>query len=197
MEIQDKYRVKLLNAKCEVVCKVDSIYNKIKYGEDVSSCCKKKLFAAIKLINRLECFCFEATTENKTLTDSEFQISNQTIKDEFPFIPIGSSVKVVIDGVVKSHITVNEETNVIPALTEALDAGLFDYESVTLTTTVMSLSCDVESVSVVYVIDEDEYPFNFSVLTEGVCEVITTECHNCIEQPDLPKMYEVLSYLLQ
>lgn len=68
MDIQDKHRVTLLNAKCEVVCKVKSIFDRLEYG-DVETCCSRKLFLAIKLINRLECYVFGSETNCIEETD--------------------------------------------------------------------------------------------------------------------------------
>jgi len=66
MDIQTNHTVRLLNAKCEYVLAVDNLVKKLDYGDDIE-CCLNKLFLASKLINRLECYCFE----DKTLADTE------------------------------------------------------------------------------------------------------------------------------
>ena len=66
MEIQTNHTVRILNAKCEYVLAVDNLVKKLDYGDDIE-CCLNKLFLASKLINRLECYCFE----DRTLADTE------------------------------------------------------------------------------------------------------------------------------
>jgi len=61
MEIQTNHTLRLLNAKCEYVCIVDNLSNKLEYGDDIE-CCLNKLFLASKLINRLECYNFPTIT---------------------------------------------------------------------------------------------------------------------------------------
>ena len=57
MEIQEKHRLEILNAKCNYVCAVDILQKKISYGEDVS-CCINKLYLASRIINRLDGLAF-------------------------------------------------------------------------------------------------------------------------------------------
>lgn len=85
MEIQTKHRVTLLNAKCVYVCKVDGIYKKMQYGEDVE-CCIKNLWLAANLINRLDCYCFptEETECHNCIEDSDlnkmYEVLNTLLK---------------------------------------------------------------------------------------------------------------------
>ena len=70
MDIVENHRIKLLNAKCEVVCQAEYLMKKLQNGDDIE-CCTKKLFAAIKLINRLDCYCFPSFV-NMPNINSEF-----------------------------------------------------------------------------------------------------------------------------
>lgn len=57
MDIQAKHTNIILLAKTSVVSKVELLNKKMNYG-DTDFCCINKLYLAIKLINRLECYCF-------------------------------------------------------------------------------------------------------------------------------------------
>lgn len=57
MEIQAKYTITLLNAKCQFVNSVYKILNQMNYG-DASNCCLTDYYLKLSLINRLDCFEF-------------------------------------------------------------------------------------------------------------------------------------------
>lgn len=86
MDIIENHRVKLLNAKCDVVCQAEYLMKKSQNGDNID-CCVKKLFAAIKLINRLDCYCFAEVSEencNNCSTDSDlneyYQVLDSLLK---------------------------------------------------------------------------------------------------------------------
>lgn len=62
MDIQSKHTDTILRAKIKVVSIVDLMYKKMSYGEDVG--CVNSLYAAILLINRLECYSFDTPNYN-------------------------------------------------------------------------------------------------------------------------------------
>lgn len=62
MEIKEKHRLEILNAKRCFALKVDKLATKKKYGEDVS-CCIEDLFFKKCIISRLECFNFDVAGE--------------------------------------------------------------------------------------------------------------------------------------
>lgn len=62
MDIQSKHTDVILRAKISVVDKVSVMSSKLSYGEDL--CCVDSLYAAILLINRLECYSFDTPNYN-------------------------------------------------------------------------------------------------------------------------------------
>lgn len=57
MDIQAKHTDVILRSKMSIVDKVNTLYKKLDYG-DTDFCCINKLYLAMLLINRLECYCF-------------------------------------------------------------------------------------------------------------------------------------------
>lgn len=60
MEIETKHIDVILRSKIKIVDKLSIIASKLEYGENID--CVNNLYAAILLINRLECYSF--TTPN-------------------------------------------------------------------------------------------------------------------------------------
>jgi hypothetical protein len=80
MDIQEKHRVTLLNAKCQVVCMAENLMKKMQHGDNID-CCVKKLFVATRLINRLDCYCFPTndTGCNNCITDTQLNKMYQAL----------------------------------------------------------------------------------------------------------------------
>lgn len=192
MDIQDKHRVTLLNAKCEVVCKVQSMLKKMDYGEDVS-CCSEKLFAAIKLINRLDCYCFP-TIYATTTTNGNYTITVPT-----PLSEVGDTqiLYVLFNGTTSlstgySVMTYLTSNTVNKLLTSAGLSFTVAFTDITATYTVTT-DCSITDLNIKSVSTTDTFALNLS----PVCGVAYTTCYNCIEDSDLPKAYAVLAELLK
>ena len=189
MELQTKHRLKLLNAKCQYVCILEDISKRRKYGEDIGSCCMDNLFLAAKLINRLECYCFnekplveESISAQYLLTVPSINLSN------------GYSLAVIVDGEQIAYKALTSTVNSLLAFEKFLDELEIEYD---LSSNRFLVTYDCSSASVDFVIGKDSNPptiIKGEVEVEGLCA--TYECHNCIEQSDLSKMYATLDSLL-
>lgn len=194
MDVQDKHRVTLLNAKCEVVCKAQSMLKKMDYGEEIDNCCSEKLFAAIKLINRLDCYCFNDIITGDVEVLSVFTL---TLPNTILFTGVFVSIKINGEQVVSKIITADEE--LLPSVIESLliQAGI-TYTRNGLIFTITS-SCNTLKIKAVRISSNS---FSNTVVSTsavntvaGVCT--TNGCYNCISDSDLPKVYAVLNTLLQ
>lgn len=192
MDIQTKHRVTLLNAKCEYVCAVDTLVKKINYGEDVD-CCINKLFLASRLINRLDCYCFDSIPLGSEKVMSQLSLTHANDKYNDPIIS-----QLIVDGVqVYSHSdTINTfEDDIIETLLNAVNyeyiktqVGLNYIFNVTAPPNVRTIVIQIYDLSGIIT------KRTFTLDTIGVPSV--SECYNCISDSDLPKMYEVLNSLL-
>tara|TARA_R110000868_G_scaffold170276_4_gene405494 strand:+ start:1996 stop:2592 length:597 start_codon:yes stop_codon:yes gene_type:complete len=198
MDIQTNHRVTLLNAKCNYVCAVDILQKKMSYGEDVS-CCINKLYLAQKLIGRLECFCFETPVYDNAVS-AEFTF---TVANNF-YLP-DTILQLVVNGVqVATKIIEKDPPRKPISWSELLDSVNINYElvnNVDTATFTLIMPCNITEITgSITVISEMSSTTTSGPLTNtvvGVCEVPTPPCYNCIENSDLPKMYEVLHKLLQ
>lgn len=191
MEIQTNHAVRLLNAKCEYVLAVDNLVKKLDYGDDVE-CCLNKLFLASRLINRLECFCFENRTLAKTQVLSTFTIDVfNTLSDTATYsLAVNGSylADYLSDGTVTDLSTVFENLLVIANLDyTASDEDGFTRFNVTANCDTTDIFFKKTSVA------GAEYEI-FVPTVFGVCS--TSCCHNCIKESDLREMYAVLEQLL-
>jgi hypothetical protein len=59
------------------------------------------------------------------------------------------------------------------------------------------MPCDTKNITASITKSEITNTFILTNTVVGVCEVTTPPCYNCIDNSDLPKMYEVLHKLLQ
>lgn len=194
MEIQEKHRLEILNAKCNYVCAVDILQKKMSYGEDVS-CCINKLYLAQKLIGRLECFCFETPVYDNAVS-AEFTydvVNNYYLEDTI--------LQLVVNGVQVGTKTIEAEPPIKPiSWSELLDSANINYELVDngdTSTFTLIMPCNITNVTALITKSGVTNTFLLTNSVVGVCEVPTPPCYNCIENSDLPKMYEVLHKLLQ
>ena len=194
MEIQEKHRLEILNAKCNYVCAVDILQKKMSYGEDVS-CCINKLYLAQKLIGRLECFCFETPVYDNAVS-AEFTydvVNNYYLEDNI--------LQLVVNGVQVGTKIIEADPPIKPiSWSELLDSANINYELVDngdSSTFTLIMPCNITNVTALITKSEVTNTFLLTNTVVGVCEVPTPPCYNCIENSDLPKMYEVLHKLLQ
>jgi hypothetical protein len=193
MDIQTKHRVELLNAKCKYVCAIDSIYKKMKYGEEIDSCCAENLWLASKLINRLECHCFSdlVLVEEEIKAEFLFDANNTTL------LPSGVYTASSVNGVYLANYTTDGSQTEVDVY-EALLAELrFPYTTETSGTTTyftVTTNCDTTEIGEKVVIG-GVVTINLATPTvAGAC--VTSDCINCTEDKDLNKMYAVLNHLL-
>lgn len=191
MEIQEKHRLEILNAKCNYVCAASTLVKKMNYGEDVS-CCINKLYLASRIINRLECYCFDdketATTET---------LSQWTIDVPHGNYPADTSVSILVDGKQVSQTYVSVLTDKITVLSSLFDSANITYEVTDNgadSTYLVTSGCSTFSIQGMAVHGKTVVTADMENTVSGVC---VANCYNCIEDSDLPKMYEVLHKLLQ
>jgi hypothetical protein len=194
MEIQTKHRLELLNAKCNYVCAVDILQKKMSYGEDVS-CCINKLYLAQKLIGRLECFCFETPiSADGALAEFTYDVPNNYFLED-------TILQLVVNGVQVGTKTIEADPPRKPiSWSELLDSINYTYEVVNngdSSTFTLIMPCDTTDITASITKSGVTNTFVLTNTVVGVCEVPTPPCYNCIENSDLPKMYEVLHKLLQ
>jgi len=194
MDIQTNHRVELLNAKCNYVCAVDILQKKMSYGEDVS-CCINKLYLAQKLIGRLECFCFETPVYDNAVS-AEFTF---TVANNF-YLP-DTILQLDVNGVQVATKIIEKEPPIKPiSWSELLDSINYTYELVNngdTSTLTLIMPCNITDITASITKSGVTNTFILTNTVVGVCEVPTPPCYNCIDNSDLPKMYEVLHKLLQ
>lgn len=190
MDIQTNHTVRLLNAKCEYVLAVDNLVKKLDYGDDIE-CCINKLFLASKLINRLECYCFEDRTlaDTEVLSTFTIDIFNTLSDEEVYSIAVNGNylADYLADGVIDLS-TVFENLLVIANL----DYTASDEESYTRFN--VTANCDTTDIFFKKTSTAGAEYETFVPTVFGVCS--TSCCHNCIKESDLREMYAVLEQLL-
>ncbi len=207
MDIQTNHTVTLLNAKCDVVNKLYNIAKKAEYGDVDVSCCLKEMYAKVKLIDRLDCYCFPSlitTTVDATVLSSQLITATNDYGD-------GTILSMYVNSVLVSTQVVtapdlSKQLNVYELISNS--GYEFEYHQVTAdgSTTfdplvigyyIINFPCNANLISGVKQ-DGKGTPegnvFNIEV-SGGVCEFTYSECYNCVEDSDLPKMYEVLKKL--
>lgn len=194
MDIQTNHRVTLLNAKCNYVCAVDILQKKMSYGEDVS-CCINKLYLAQKLIGRLECFCFETPVyDNAVSAEFTYDVVNNFYLED-------TILQLVVNGVQVGTKTIEADPPIKPiSWSELLDSANINYELVNngdSSTFTLIMPCNITDITALITKSGVTNTFILTNTVVGVCEVPTPPCYNCIDNSDLPKMYEVLHKLLQ
>lgn len=193
MDIQTNHRVTLLNAKCNYVCAVDTLVKKMSYGEDVD-CCINKLFLASRLINRLDCFCFETPiVETEVLAVFELDAAKTSYDS-------GTIVQLAINDVqIYNYTTVGTEvkSDVARNILNSLKYTFTETDMSTYIKFLIDFDCNVTEASYVITKVDVTTQTNLTNITSGLCATSNPPCYNCIEVSDLPKMYEVLHKLLQ
>ena len=194
MEIQEKHRLEILNAKCNYVCAVDTLVHKMNYGED-ADCCIEKLYLASRLINRLDCYCFDPYPIFSEEVLAEFNVTHSNTS-----YSSGTIVSIIVNGVqlyaATTTSTLSEKTITEGLLmligmtyTSSSGGGIYNID--------ITAFADTTSIKVIiYPLSRELHITDFSKTTsvEGKSDV--SSCYNCVEDSDLPKMYEVLHKLL-
>lgn len=188
MDIVENHRIKLLNAKCEVVCQAEYLMKKFQNG-DAIECCTKKLFAAIKLINRLDCYCFPSLEININGVETFTVLNGFKLSGEFSLVSLVDRMygfEYISDGAENIE-------DILNAL--LLESGL-EYTSSTdgeFTTFTINTLCDKNELR--FGPFFDEY-LDSIIISEPVC-VDAVTCNNCTTDADLSKYYQVLDNLLR
>lgn len=192
MEIQENHRLKILNAKCNYVCAVDILQKKMSYGEDVS-CCINKLYLASRIINRLECYCFDTVPVGKTLVKSQLGLTETNIT-----YLTGSTGQLIVNGVQVESATSTSSFSEKDGIGALLNLANLEYTSSSGGGTyVINVTAEptITSIKVILVNSFGEITIHdFKLNVPGVSD--ETSCHNCISNSDLPKMYSLLNQLL-
>ena len=207
MDVQTKHRVTLLNAKCDVVNKLYNVCKKAEYGDIDVSCCLKEMYAKTKLINRMDCYCFpglNTTTISSAMFSGVLAINvNEYLNGEILYM--------YVDGVLIStqDVTSPDLYKQFNVYELAANSGLtFEYHQVDASGStvfdplvvgyyIIYLPCNSKLLSF-YKREIKGGALsllsNFE-LSGGVCAFSYSTCYNCIEDSDLPKMYEVIKKL--
>ena len=209
MDIQTKHTVELLNAKCNFVNKLYAICKKSEYGDIDMDCCLENMYAKSKLIDRLDCYCFPelvTTTIEPTIFEGVLVASTTTYT-------VGVTLYGYVNDVLVSSytVTISNQYKQYAVYQLVVGTGLdFEYHqndangSTVFDETVpgyyiVEYPCNVNKISIYRQGAKDSAPVNILESTSpsqvGVCEFTYTTCYNCIEDSDLPKMYEVLKKL--
>jgi hypothetical protein len=190
MDIQTNHTVRLLNAKCEYVLAVDNLVKKLDYGDDIE-CCLNKLFLASKLINRLECYCFE----DKTLADTEV-LSTFTI-DIFNDLSDAETYSLAVNGSYLADYLSDGAIDLSTVFENLLVIANLDYTASDedgFTRFNVAANCDTTDIFFKKTSTAGAEYESFVPTVFGVCS--TSCCHNCIKDSDLREMYAVLEQLL-
>jgi len=193
MDIQTKHRVTLLNAKCEYVCAVDTLVKKMNYGEDVD-CCINKLYLASRLINRLDCYCFDSIPLGEELVMSSLGLTETNTT-----YLTGSTGQIIVNGTQVNSLVADTSFSEKDGIIALLDSVNLENTSTsgggTYAITVTA-NPTIRSIKVILVNSFGEITIHdFKLNVSGV--PVESSCYNCITDSDLPKMYEVLNKLLE
>jgi hypothetical protein len=192
MEIQEKHRLTILNAKCEYACVVDTLVKKMNYGEDVD-CCINKLYLASRIINRLECYCFDSIPLGTEKVMSVF-----TLTESNSSYPSGTIGQIIVNGIQLYSATAAGTINEKDAISALLIGINYDYSLTSgggIYTFVVTAEPNIRTITVMLTNPSgDSTIHNFKLNTVGVPS--TTECNNCIDNSDLREMYALLNNLL-
>jgi hypothetical protein len=188
MDIVENHRIKLLNAKCEVVCQAEYLMKKLQNGDDIE-CCTKKLFAAIKLINRLDCYCFPSPEININGEETFTVVNEIKFSGEFSLVS-------TVDRFYGFEYTTSGAENIEDIVnTMLLESGLAYTSVIDGEETVFTIStlCGKNELRI-------DFPggstLDSVVISEPVC-VDAVTCNNCTTDADLSKYYQVLDNLLK
>lgn len=191
MEIQEKHRLTILNAKCEYACVVDTLVKKMNYGEDVD-CCINKLYLASRIINRLECYCFDSIPLGTEKVMAVFGLS-----DTDSIFPSGSTGQIIVNGVQLSALTATSNVHEYVAIRYLLNSINYIFTETDNSVYTFSVTAEpnITSIKVILANPSGEKTIHdFKLNTVGIPS--TTECNNCIEDSNLREMYALLNQLL-
>jgi len=194
MDIQTKHYNTILNAKCELVCITENLLKRSDYGDDIE-CCLRKLFAAISLINRLDCYCFEENPLVPVNVESIFRIIFRGAGG----FPPGTFCAIKVDGNQIYSFYTDDVLDEVAILKMIFEACEIPYQYNVLPNTndrfLVQLKCFNESLSTTVINGPETISYDFDNIIPGECS--EPSCNNCIEDSDLNSMYEVLDGLLK
>jgi hypothetical protein len=194
MDLQTKHTNKLIYFKTSVVNKVEDIRKKMAYGEQYS-CCIENLYAAIKLINRLDCYCFPAIDTVTTTTNGSYSIieSSLTVEPEAQYF-LYNGTEVIAELTTVGGTATSNLIDQLLALTSLSYTSSTDInDDVTF---LVDVDCEVSDLYITNSIGGTAL-FTFTKDTLPVCEYTYTECFNCTEDSELNKMYQIVQSLLK
>jgi hypothetical protein len=168
------------------------IAKKSEYGE-VDECCLEEMYAKVKLIKRLDCYCFPKLESISTTTNGVeiYEANNVDLQDsKFWRLYSTSYEQVNATGVIAKYFSDGTKTfaGILQALLNLTDLTYtteIDGDNVIIT---VSTTCLLNGIY-------GDSRAIFEVESSPVCSYVDTECYNCVEDSDLPKMYEVLKKL--
>lgn len=209
MDIQTNHRVQLLNAKCDYVNKLYNVCKKADYGDVNTDCCLKGMYAKSKLIDRMDCYCFPeliTTTVTTTIFEGVLVASTTTYG-------VGTTLYLYINDVLYSSytVTISNQNKQYAIYQMVYNTGIdFEYHQNDANGStvfdaavpgyyIMQFPCNINNIKCYRQDDKGgeliKITDSSSPSQEGVCEFTYTTCYNCIEDTDLPKMYEVIKKL--
>jgi hypothetical protein len=193
MDLIEKHRITLLNAKCQVVCMAENLMKKMQHGDNIE-CCVKKLFTATRLINRLDCYCFPVSAQN--INGSEyFEVSLIEIVLPGEYLLLDGSGNTLSSTTIEITTLLNEVIDNLLNL-QSLSKYTIEYTDTSAIFTIET-NCEHNNLQVFGNPPGGETLQLFSTITqEAICTSATT-CNNCITDAQLNKMYQVLDSLLQ
>lgn len=192
MEIKSNNTYQILSYKTDFVNQTSLLVKKMNYGEDVD-CCINKLYLASRIINRLECYCFDSIPLGKTKVMAEFGLS-----DTDSIFPSGSTGQIIVNGVQLSALTATSNVHEYVAIRYLLNSINYKFTETDDVVYTFSVTAEpnITSIKVILVNPSGEKTIHdFKLNTVGV--PVVSECNNCIKDTDLYKMYALLSELLQ
>lgn len=184
MDIQTKHIDTLLNAKCQVVCMAENLLKKSDYGDEIG-CCYEKLFLAVSLINRLDCYCFPSL---------EILSSYYSTFDNHLILSGNKIYNLKINGVILSSYKTNGTETLAAVVIILLNSANISFTQTTVGNSIlfnMKGNCLVQEIKVS---NSDPFEQIFHVGTVGSC---VSTCNNCFTDASLNKAYEVLDFLLK
>lgn len=209
MDIQTKHTIELLNAKCDVVNKLYNVCKKAEYGDIDVSCCLKEMYAKVKLIDRMDCYCFPDLITT-TVDDTIFKGQTVTGVNDYGD---GSILSMYRNGVLVSTQVVtapdlSKQLNVYELISnsgydfeyhQVTEGGSTTFDPAVIGYYIINMPCNTSELTGFKQDGKGAVSGNIFSITsffqEGVCAFTYSECYNCIEDTDLPKMYEVIKKL--
>ena len=191
MDIQTKHYNKILDAKCQVVCIADSLVKKSNYGDNIE-CCSENLFAAVNLINRLDCYCFPIPGTATTLSVFSYTIN-------YISFSFSGSINLLVNNVSIGILNTFIGQNAITAFNNFFTSIGLNYTVLvdrSNTTWQFTMPCDTLSmVTDTYITSHVLTPL--TIIQAGICGTSPGLCNNCFDNASLDKAYQTLDFLLK